>query len=116
MESIVVSQTSAHSQCYSPYKIKSKCIRYPESYYIILQKRRFSELSDMMFCQRHACRSAPTEVAHFDFVLPEAFSGSSRDGIFFSGIVEMCVVRGKNILLTHVDMCPVGKKKLLDLH
>ena len=75
--------------------------------FIFVQKKKLSELTDMMFCQRHASRSGPTEVAHFDFELPETCAGASRDGVSFSGIVEMCVIREKNMLLTHFDMYPV---------
>ena len=62
----------------------------------------------MMYCQRHACRSGPTQVAHFDFELPNACAGASGDGVYFSGIVEMCVVRGKSMMLTQFDMYPVS--------
>ena len=68
----------------------------------------FSELTDMMFCQRHICRSGPTEVAHFDFELQHACAEASRDGISFSGVLEMCVVRGKNMLNTHFNVYPVS--------
>ena len=62
----------------------------------------------MMFCKRHACRSGPTNVAHFDFELPDACPETPRDGISFSGIVEMCVIREKRMMLTHVDMYAVS--------
>ena len=57
-----------------------------------------------MFCQRHACRSGPTEVAHFDFQLPGASGGT----VAFSGSVDMCVIRGKSMFLTHIEMYPVS--------
>ena len=66
-----------------------------------------SELTDLMYCQRHVCRSGPAEVAHFDFEWPETCTGASRDAVSFSGVVEMCVIREKNMLLTHFDMYPV---------
>ena len=47
-------------------------------------------------------------MAHFDFELPEICAGASCDRVSFSGIVEMCVVRGKNMLLTHFDMYTVS--------
>ena len=62
----------------------------------------------MMFCQRHACRSGPAEVAHFDFELPETCAGASRDGVTFSGILEMCVVGGKSMMVTHIDVYAVS--------
>ena len=71
------------------------------------QRINLSELRDMMFCQRHACRSGPTEVAHFDFQLSDACVGASRDTVSFSGTVEMCVLRGKSMLLTYFDLYPV---------
>ena len=66
------------------------------------------ELTDMMFCQRHMCRSGPAKVAHFDSELPDACAGASRDGVSFSGILEMCVIRGKSMLCIHFDIYPVS--------
>ena len=77
------------------------------------QKRKFSELTDMMFCPRHMCRSGPAEVAHFDFELPDRCTEASRDGVSFSGVVEMCIVRGKDMLCMHFDMCSVCKVRFL---
>ena len=73
------------------------------------QIRKFSELTDMT-CQRHMCRSGPAEVAHFDFQLPETCAGALHYGVSFSGILEMCVVRGKSMLRTHFDVYPVCVK------
>ena len=47
-------------------------------------------------------------MAHFSFQLPETCTGASRDGISFSGVLEMCVIRGKSMLLTEFDLYPVG--------
>ena len=65
------------------------------------------ELTDMT-CQRHMCRSGPAEVAHFDFELPQTWAEAARDGVSFSGIVEMCVFRGESMLCTHFDIYPVS--------
>ena len=67
----------------------------------LFQKRKVSELTDMNFCQRHMCRSGPAEVAHFDCELQE------RGEVSFSGILEICVNRGKSMLRTRFDMYPV---------
>ena len=46
-------------------------------------------------------------MAYFSFQLPETCAGASRDGVSFSGILEMCVIRGKSILQTEIDLYSV---------
>ena len=47
-------------------------------------------------------------MAHFDFEFPDACAGVSRDGVSFSGIVEMCVVREKSMIQAHFDIYAVS--------
>ena len=55
----------------------------------------------------HACRQDPTEVANFDFTLPETPSRRPTDYVSFYGTLEMRSEDDTNLLKLDIDVYPV---------
>ena len=71
----------------------------------LFQQRPISEMGSMLQC--HACRSWPSEVAHFDLVFPTEQAGGENKDISFSGALAMCLASRQTILEVQVDLIPV---------
>ena len=67
----------------------------------------------MVFC--HTCRSAPKQLAHFDFILPEGQATTPENDASFSGVMKISLGEKETVICgAHIRRVSVSKIHFLE--